>query len=311
MEHRHAHGHTHGHTHLAERIGDRRVFAAIVVNLGLTVVQIVGGLLSGSIALIADAVHNLSDAFALIIAFAARRIARTPSNASMTFGYGRAEIVAALINYTSLILIGFYLVYEALLRFWLPNEVEGWIVVWVAGVALLVDSVTALLTWTLSKESLNIRAAFLHNLADALGSLAVIVAGTLIILYQWYWVDPLITLLIAVWILQQAFSQIGPVIRILMQGTPLHLDVQVISDALAEIPGVIGVHHVHVWQVTEHRSNLEAHLVIDEDAPEDPHDIVAEATRLALVDFGIEHTTFQVEPVHRSCHDDSRRVQCY
>src|SRR5690554_6759797 len=111
MEHRHAHGHTHGHTHLAERIGDRRVFAAIVVNLGLTVVQIVGGLLSGSIALIADAVHNLSDAFALIIAFAARRIARTPSNASMTFGYGRAEIVAALINYTSLILIGFYLIY--------------------------------------------------------------------------------------------------------------------------------------------------------------------------------------------------------
>src|SRR5690606_36646521 len=180
-------------THLHPQAGDRRVLAAIVVNVALTLVQIAGGLLSGSIALVADAEHNLSDAFSLIIAYAARRIARTPSDAAMTFGYGRAEIIAALINYTSLILMRLYLVYEALVRFWVPAQVDGWIVVVVAGVALAVDTVTSLLIWTLSKESLNINAAFLHNVADALGSAAVIIGGTLIILYQWNWVDPLIT----------------------------------------------------------------------------------------------------------------------
>lgn len=306
-----AHGHGHGHTHLHEHAGDRRVFAAILVNLALTAVQIIGGIMSGSIALVADAVHNLSDALSLIIAFAARRIARTPSSTSMTFGYGRAEIIAALINYTSLIIIGIYLVYEAFLRFWAPSEIDGWIVVIVAGAALAVDSVTALLTWSMAKESLNIRAAFLHNLADALGSVGVIVAGSLVILYGWHWVDPMVTVLIAAWILQQAFSHIGPVIRILMLGTPLNLDLEEVIDSLTNIPGVIGVHHVHLWQLNEHRLFLEAHLVVDEEAPVDPHDVVAEAGRVVGKRFDIEHTTFQVEPVHRTCHDDHKSTHCY
>src|SRR6056297_543282 len=164
--------HDHGHAHVDPASGDRRVAIAIWANTLLTVAQVVGGVLSGSLALIADALHNLSDMASLIIAFAARKIARRPADARMTFGYGRIEIVAALINYTTLILVGAYLVYEGTLRMIDPPEVAGWTVVIVGAVALAVDTLTAALTYTMQKGSVNIRALFLHNLSDALASVA-------------------------------------------------------------------------------------------------------------------------------------------
>lgn len=179
------------------RHGDRLLGWAVAVNLGLTAVQVAGGLVSGSIALLADAVHNLSDALALLLAWAARRVARRAATPAMSFGYGRAETVAALVNYTALALVALYLAAEGLMRLLDPPAVEGWVVVAVAGVALVVDAATAALTWRLARESSNIRAAFLHNLADALGSVVVIVAGTLILLYDWRLIDPLATLAIA------------------------------------------------------------------------------------------------------------------
>ena len=172
-------------THVHSHDSDNRVLWAVLVNLGLTVAQFIGGVLAGSLALIADALHNFSDAISLIIAFGARKIARRPGDSDMTFGYGRAEIVAALVNYTTLTVLGLYLIYESVMRFIEPQGVDGWLVVIIAAVALVVDWITALLTYRLSKESINIRAAFLHNVADALGSIAVIVAGTLIIVFGW------------------------------------------------------------------------------------------------------------------------------
>ena len=164
----------------------------------------------------------------------------------MTFGYGRAEVVAALINYTTLIVIGLYLVYEAIMRFFDPQPVDGWLIVIIAGVALVVDAVTAALTYAMSKSSVNIRAAFLHNVADALGSIAVIVAGVAILLYDWRLIDPLVTLLIAGYILWQSFSEIGNVVRILMLGSPPDIDVNRVVDELNAIDGVASVHHVHL-----------------------------------------------------------------
>jgi cobalt-zinc-cadmium efflux system protein len=163
---------------------------AVTVNLGLTVAQIIRGILSGSLVLIADALHNLSDAMALIIAFWARRITRRPADARMTFGYARAETVATLINYTTLIALGLYLAYEEVMRLFNPSDVAGWAVVINAGIALIADLATAALTFTMSKDSQNIRAALLHNLADAAGSVGVIIAGTAIILFGWNIVDP-------------------------------------------------------------------------------------------------------------------------
>lgn len=189
--------HDHGNAHIDPKSGDRRVSIAIWANALLTVAQIVGGILSGSLALIADALHNFSDMASLVIAFAARKIARRPADERMTFGYGRIEIVAALINYTTLILVGFYLIYEGGMRMIDPPQVAGWTVVILGGVALVVDTLTALLTYSMQKGSVNIRALFLHNLSDALASVAVIVGGALIILYDMRWVDPAITIGIA------------------------------------------------------------------------------------------------------------------
>lgn len=256
-----AHRHDH-HGHLGAQAGDRRVLWAVAVNIVLTLAQVIGGVLAGSLALVADAIHNLSDAISLGIAFAARRIARRPSDEVMTFGYVRAEIVAALINYTTLIVIGLYLVYEAVLRFVDPPPVEGWLIVVIAVIALAVDAATALLTYALSKHSMNIRAAFLHNVADALGSIAVIVAGTLIILYDWRIIDPIVTVMIAGYILWIAFSEIGGSIRILMLGTPPDIDVDALVGALRGVEGVQDVHHLHVWAIDEDRNSLEAHIVV-------------------------------------------------
>jgi len=281
--------------------GDRRVFGAIAVNLGLTLAQIIGGIVSGSLALIADALHNFSDAISLIIALAARRIARRPLDAKMTFGYARAEVVAALINYTTLIVIGIYLLYEAALRFADPQPVSGWIVVIIAGVALIVDAVTAALTYTMSKSSVNIRAAFLHNLADALGSIAVMVAGTLILLYDWRLIDPAVTVMIAGYILWQSFREIGPVIRILMLGSPPGIETDAVLDTMRGIDGVTGIHHAHFWQMDEHRAALEAHIVIAEGCWSDADAIKARVKSVLSDLFGIEHTTLEIECARHAC----------
>jgi cobalt-zinc-cadmium efflux system protein len=288
--------------HIDAEAGDRRVFIAVVVNVGLTIAQLVGGILAGSLALIADAVHNFSDAVSLGIAFFARKIARRQSDERMTFGYVRAELVAALINYTTLIAIGVYLAYEAILRFFSPEEVEGWTVVIVATIALVIDAVTALLTYSLSKTSANIRAAFLHNVADALGSIAVIVAGALILLFGWHIVDPIVTLIIAAYILWMAFNEVGDVVRILMLGVPPGIDVEELMDAIRKVDGVEDIHHLHVWAIDENRNSLEAHIVVPDDIAPDARAVKDRIRALVRERFGVTHTTLEIERASE-CHE--------
>ncbi len=297
-----AHDHRHHH-HIDPDAGDTRVAWAVAVNIGLTLAQVIGGVLSGSLALIADALHNFSDAVALIIAFLARRIARRPATAQMSFGYGRAEVVAALVNYTTLILIAIFLIYEGVTRFFEPQPVDGWVVVWIAMIALVVDLITAALTYRMSKDSMNIRAAFLHNLADALGSVAVIVAGTLVIVKGWSWVDPLVTLMIAGYILWHVQAEIGGVIRVLMLGSPPGLDPCDLAQAMGAVDGVGGVHRLHVWQMQEHQAAVQAHLVIAEDAWHRADDIKL-AVKTELHDrFAICHSTLEIENARNICQD--------
>lgn len=295
--HGHAHGHSHGHHHHHDTasMGDGRLAWAVAVNVLLTVAQVVGGMLSGSLALVADAVHNLSDAAALGIALFARRVARRGADATMTYGYRRAEIIAALINLTTLIVIGVYLVYEAVFRLFAPEPVAGWIVVAVAGIALAVDLVTAALTYAGAKSSMNIRAAFLHNVADALGSVAVIVAGALVIWFGWNWVDPAATLLIAGYILWHGLVEIRACIRILMGGVPADLDLDVLSAAVTAVDGVVGTHHLHVWQLDEHDRYFEAHVVIERADADRMEDIKRIAKAMLRNRFRLTHTTLEFE----------------
>lgn len=294
-------GHHHHHHHIDPEAGDRRVALAVLVNAGLTVAQIVGGLLAGSLALIADALHNLSDAISLVIAFVARRIARRPADADMTFGYERAEIVAALINYTILIVIALYLIYEAVARIIDPQGVDGWIVVVIAGIALVVDTVTALLTFRLSKTSVNIRAAFLHNVADALGSVAVIISGALILLYDWRLIDPLVTLMIAAYILWHAFAEIGDVIRMLMLGRPPAITTEDVIASVRQVEGVIDIHNTHFWQLNEHDAALDAHIVVERGRWGDADAIKAGIKTVLRDGFHIRHTRLELECSAHAC----------
>lgn len=293
----------HDHHHVDPDAGDARVLWAVIVNLGLTVAQIIGGVLSGSLALIADAVHNLSDAISLIIAFGARKIARRPADSDMTFGYARAEVVAALINYTTLIVIGLYLLYESVWRFIEPQAVEGWLVVIIAAIALAVDLATAALTYSLSKSSINIRAAFLHNVADALGSVAVIFAGTLIILYDWRFIDPLVTVMIAGYILWQSAVEIRPAIRILMLGSPPDADSAAIVATMRDVEGVADVHHVHIWQMQEHTAAVQSHVALKPGLWHRADAIKALLKTRLHDDHGIEHSTIEMECASHSCVD--------
>jgi len=287
--------HDHGHAHINPASGDRRVAVAIWANLLLTVAQVMGGVLSGSLALIADAVHNLSDMASLAIAYGARRIARRPADSAMTFGYGRIEMVAALINYTTLILVGLYLIYEGGMRLIDPPQVAGWTVVILGAVALTVDTLTAGLTWSMQKGSANIRALFLHNLSDALASLAVVGGGVLILLYDWRLVDPLVTLGIAGYVLFLSLREIGGPIRMLMLGSPPGIDPHAVLDAVRAMPGVEDAHHAHFWQMQEHEASLDTHVVIENTAWPRQQRIKEEIKRMLAEQFGITHSTLELE----------------
>jgi cobalt-zinc-cadmium efflux system protein len=288
-----AHNHSH---HDVEAMGDRRLLVAIVINMLLTLAQVAGGILSGSLSLIADALHNFSDASSLLIAWVARRIGRQPPDAFKTFGYKRAEVIAALINLVTLVLIGIYLIYEALWRFYTPQEIQGWIVVIVAGVALVIDVGTAMLTYSMSKNSLNIRAAFLHNVSDALASVGVIIAGSLILLYGWYWTDAAMTLAIAGYVLYQAATMLPTTIHILMQGTPENITIDEVISTMEEVEGVCNVHHVHIWQLDEHQIALEAHVVINDFMQTEK---IKKALKSGLEKkYSISHSTLEFEIVH-------------
>lgn len=300
----HDHGHAHG--------GDRRLVWAVVVNVLLTVAQVIGGVLSGSLSLVADALHNLNDAASLGVALVARRIARRPADVKRTFGYRRAEVIGALINLTTLIIVGLYLIYEAATRYFNPQPIEGWIVVWVASIALVIDIATAVLTYRLSKDSLNVRAAFVHNVSDALASVAVIVAGTLILLYDWYWADLVATVMIAAYVLYQGVTMMRDTVRILLEGVPPDIRLEEVAAALAEIPGVQGVHHLHVWQLDEKHRALEAHIVVQESATD--AEALKTAARKALMErFRVGHTTLELElpGEQESCGNDESLPDCF
>ena len=291
----------HNHHHDVDAMGDRRLGWAIAINMVLTLAQVIGGIISGSLALIADALHNFSDAASLLIAWVARRIGRQPPDLFKTFGYKRAEVIAALINLVTLVIIGLYLIYEALWRIYEPSIIEGWIVVIVASIALVIDIATAILTHSMSKNSMNIRAAFLHNVSDALASLGVVIAGSLIILYDWYWTDTALTLLIAAYVLYQAATMLPETIHILMQGAPPNIAIDDVIKTMENIKGVTNAHHVHLWQLDEHNNALEAHIVIADFSE-------TEQIKMALKaelekHFEIVHSTleFEISPCNRAC----------
>lgn len=291
MGHGHVHGHHH-HGHHRHGQGDAAIGWAVAVNLALTAAQIVGGYAADSTALIADGIHNLSDALALMLAFGARRLSRRAATPDWSFGWGRAETVAAFINYLALIAVSVWLAVEAVGRLADPPQVAGGLVMGLAAFALIVDLATAALVWRASRDSANIRAAFLHNLADAAVSVAVIIGGVLIWAFGWNLADPILTLAISAVILWHIAQEIGPVLRTLMLAAPAGSDPAAVLSALRALPGVSGAHHLHLWQIDERRAAASVHLVLREG---DPFAATRAAKEMLARRFDIPHATIEVE----------------
>jgi cobalt-zinc-cadmium efflux system protein len=289
------HPHSHFQSHVDRQQGTRRLSWAIGANLLLTAAQLIGGAVAGSLALMADALHNLSDATALIIALVARRIAGRPADSQLTFGYQRAEVVAALVNLTVLLMIAVYLVLQGVIRLFDPQPVVGWLVVVVASVALVVDLGTVLLTHRMSKTSVNIRAAMLHNLADAMTSVGVIVAGLLMMKFDVYLVDVLVTFLVAGYVLYHVSHDLQRVIGILMNSVPSHLDLEEVTRVLSRLNGVDSLHHQHLWSIDERNYSFDAHVRLVAGSSDQ-----MQRVRLAIKEcldeqFGICHSTLEFE----------------
>ena len=290
-------GHSHGASRSGELEGvsDARLLWAVILNQILTVGQVIAGIVSGSVALLSDAAHNFNDANALLIAYIARRISKRDANERYTFGYRRAEMIGALINLTLLAVIGLYLVYEGVMRFIEPQEIIGWLMAATAVLALVIDVATALLLWAMSRGSLNVRAAFIHNIVDALGSVAVLLGAGAIIWFDWMWVDPVITLLIAGYVLWQVFKMLPQATRVLMEGTPVDFDLNELVEKVEQVDGVSGIHHVHIWELDEQHRALEAHVVIQKGDPDKLEAIKQQIKQFLSDGFQIQHSTLEFE----------------
>lgn len=309
--HSHPTGHAHDHDHGGRATPEGRVRAerAMWIVLALVasymVAEIVGGIASGSLALLADAGHMASDVASLALTLFASWIARRPASPKRTFGYYRAEILAALVNGAALFAIAAFIVVEAVNRLRAPAPIAGATMLAVAAGGLAVNLASL---WILSgsrAESLNLRGAWLHVMADALGSVGAITAGVLVWRFGWTWADPVASVVIAVLVVVSSIGLLRQSVHVLMEGAPADVDVDEVRRALSAAPGVAGVHDLHVWTISNGLESLSAHVVTDPDVDSmrvlgDLHDLLSDR-------FGIDHVTIQIEaaPCERAGHASS------
>ncbi len=299
----HVHQRTLNLFHARENEDSARLVFSILLNLSITLAEVIGGLISGSLALLSDALHNFIDTASLGISLIAYRLSQREPDRRNTYGYRRAQIIAALINLVALIGVAFYLIKEAFERYFQPQPIQGRVMFFVAIIGLLANLATAALLFRQSKENLNFRSAFVHILSDAISSIGVILGSVLIIRYHLYLADTLLTLAIAVYILIHTFYLLKQTVNILMQGVPEGFDLDQIIAAIRTIKNVQDVHHVHLWQLDDAQTNLEAHIVIAQsDSISIPAIKEAIKKRLATT-FNITHSTLEFEFIE--CEDCS------
>ena len=272
------------------------------------VVEVIGGFLSGSLALVADAGHMLTDSASIGLALFAIWIAKRPASAERTYGYNRAEILAAAVNALSLWLIAAWIIWEAIHRFLSPADIEGGVVLVVGTIGLLVNVVAAYMLHGASEHSLNVEGALQHVIADLMGSVAVIISAGFVILFGWNIVDPILSVLIALLILSSSWHLVTSVLQVLVEGTPEHLDLYKLCSDMEDVPGVTVIHDVHAWTVTSGYVSLTAHVLADPEHAGDYDDMLRELRRIAKDEHGIAHTTIQLETSVRGCDGEDHHV---
>lgn len=289
------HEHHHHHHHEVSEKTIKYLLISFIINMLLSVAEIVGGVIAGSVSLIGDALHNTSDAFSILIAVVAFRIGRRKAAGRYTYGFKRAEIVGGFVNLVLLFVAGVYLAVEGVGRLISPEPVDGGIIIWISVLALIIDAATAKLSHRGSEHNTNMRMVFLHNLADALGSVGVIVSGLFVVYFDVYRVDGVVALLIAAYMIYQSVLSFPKVVAVLMNAAPEGLDLDEIRRRLLELDGVKDVHHLHVWCVSEDAVSLECHIVSDDT------ELARKASRLLDEKYGIEHCNIQIEKSCNGC----------
>lgn len=293
-----------GPRHEHRSASQRSLGISLALIMGYMVAEVIGGLMSNSLALIADAGHMLTDAAAIGLALVAIWIANRPASIDQTFGFQRTEVLAALLNALSLWLIAAWIFFEAARRFGDAPVIDGVLMLIVGGVGLLVNVVTALVLHRSAGESLNVEGAFLHVIADLLGSVTVVVAAILVLSFGWDIADPIFGIVIGVLILASSFRLLWKVVHVLMEGTPAHLDLHQLCQRLEELDGVTGVHDIHAWSITTGYDALSAHVTADDSVMEAPNAVMQRLREIASSEFGIGHVTIQLEGSMDGCEED-------
>lgn len=293
--HSHSHGHTHSHSHSHAPDNKKGLLIALIITGGIMFLEFFGGLLTGSLALLSDSGHMLSDTASLALSLVAMIVAVRPSSPKNSYGFFRFEIMAALFNGVTLFVISGFIIWEAYQRFFEPPAVASGSMMLIASVGLLANLVSA---WSLmrrsgAKDNINIRSAYLHIISDALGSVGALAAGLIMSLFSWYIADPIISVLVALLILRSAWGVIKQAFHILMEGTPQAVNLQEVREALLDIEGVTEVHDLHIWTITSGMDAVSGHLRIADGLSHSQ--VLQQALQVVEERFGLRHATLQIE----------------
>jgi len=285
-------GHSHSHNHTK----DRNLFISILLNILITAAQIIGGVLSGSLSLLSDALHNFSDVISLVVSYVASKLAKQKASINRTFGYKRAEILAAFINASTLVIVAILLIIEAFKRFNNPEEIESNLVIWLSFIAIIANGLSVLLLKKDSEKNINIKSAYLHLFTDMMASVAVLIGGLLMKFYQVYWVDSVLTFLIALYLIWVGYDLLKTSTKVLMLFTPKHINIKDVVRVVNKLPKVNRLHHIHIWGLNDDEYHLEAHLDFTEDISLSEFDVILDKIEKILHDkFEINHVTIQPE----------------
>ena len=283
------------HIHKHEVKGKNLVYS-ILLNLVITLAQIIGGILSGSLALISDALHNFSDVLTLVFSLYANKLSKRKASLNHTFGYKRAELIAAFVNASTLIIVALFLIYGAIERFVEPKIIESNLVIWLSLLGILVNGFSALLLKKDAEHNLNMKSAYLHLFTDMMASVAVLIGGLLMKYFGWFWVDSVMTILIAIYLIVVGIDLVKSSTKILMLFTPDHIDIKALVREVHKIEGVNKLHHIHIWNLNDDELHLEAHLDCSEDIKMSEFNVLLDKIEQVLfTQFHINHINIQPE----------------
>jgi cobalt-zinc-cadmium efflux system protein len=274
----------------------RNLIFSIILNLLITIAQVIGGFISGSLALISDALHNFSDVITLIFSLIANKLSRRKASIDHTFGFKRAELIAAFVNAATLIIVALFLIYGAIERFYNPHIIKSGLVIWMALLGIVVNGISALMLKKDAEHNLNMKSAYLHLFTDMLASVAVLVGGLLMKYFGWFWVDSVMTILIAVYLIVVGIDLLKTSTKMLMLFTPEHIDIKEIVREVHKIRGVGKLHHIHVWHLNDDELHLEAHLDCSEDIKmSEFNNLLHQIEQVLFTQFHINHINIQPE----------------